>query len=322
MKIEHKSRSAFVLAACLMHGGMLACVANAQENPLAGPKVTQAASATVLTLIIRDFDGSIEPLTDRPEFAAAALLPLTGEQRAAVEKIETERAKVAASVLRDNYDLILKLVNARQSQDAAGLRELAPKFRTAAKEMMEPVLLDEVASAVGAVHAPQLRGLVKQYNEFTSERERAGRGNGSIQRKQTQEGSDKKSTDVPMGSENEGMKNADGMNQKSSADLSVPRAAAPVERYSVPLRTEVMLCMAEVGRSLRAVVDEGSDKIDDLLKAVNATPEQESKIRLIVSDVGALRAARSPAQRREILKRISAVLTPEQRKLLIQKVRE
>jgi hypothetical protein len=309
MRTQHMQGISLGLATFLVAAAVYAPGAAAQESPLAGPKVDQQASATVLTLITRDFDGAVEELTKRPELAAAELLPLTGEQRAAVEKIATDRAKLAAAALRDNYDLILAFVNARQSQDVKAMREMMPKCRTAVKELMQPVLLEQVATAVGAVHAPQLRGLVKQYVEFTAQREAQAQGRGKPQRTQSE--------DAQAMEDGESMKGMVGGNTAET-----PQAAKPVERYSVPMRGEMMLCLREVGYSLKGLVDDQRDKVEDLLKTVNATPEQESKIRAILQDAGGPRITKEPTQRREILRRISAVLSPEQRKLLIEKMRE
>lgn len=80
----------------------------------------------------------------------------------------------------------------------------------------------------------------------------------------------------------------------------------------VPERMEINLVLREMARSLSSLVQERAQRTEELLKSVEATPEQEGKIREIVRSVG-----RGPeiseSQRGEMMRQILQVLTPAQR---------
>ena len=80
---------------------------------------------------------------------------------------------------------------------------------------------------------------------------------------------------------------------------------------------------AELRRSYDRVVGSQVRELEEFLRAVNATPEQEGKIRQITGDLFQQSYGQAtPAQRAEMFMKVYAVLTPEQREIVRQRVRE
>lgn len=79
---------------------------------------------------------------------------------------------------------------------------------------------------------------------------------------------------------------------------------------------ELNLLLRETGRGLAAKVTERRERMDELLKAVDATDEQAEKIRRLARESAseANGYKQTPAQRAELTKKIMDVLTPEQRR--------
>ena len=82
----------------------------------------------------------------------------------------------------------------------------------------------------------------------------------------------------------------------------------------VQRRVEIGLLVREMGRSFRSFVVDLREKLDELLKAVDATPEQENTIRRMVRELGAESKLRpSERQKGELWMKIMRELTQEQR---------
>ncbi len=72
----------------------------------------------------------------------------------------------------------------------------------------------------------------------------------------------------------------------------------------------------EMAREFSGMVAQRREQLDTMLKAVDATPEQESKIRAIVREGnGTPGTEPSPQQRRDTIRKVLAELTPAQKKL-------
>lgn len=105
---------------------------------------------------------------------------------------------------------------------------------------------------------------------------------------------------------------------------SDPRSGAPADGVGARLRrggfggefVELNNFIREMAREFSGMVAQRREQLDTLLKAVDATPEQESKIRAIVREGnGAPGTEPSPRQRRETIRKALAELTPAQQKL-------
>ncbi len=89
-------------------------------------------------------------------------------------------------------------------------------------------------------------------------------------------------------------------------------------------RVETNLALREMGRALRAIVQDRRERTEELIKKLDATPEQEEKIRSIIRETGSKNGfvtELNEDRRRELMDKVLAVLTPEQRKAAVEKLR-
>ncbi len=98
-----------------------------------------------------------------------------------------------------------------------------------------------------------------------------------------------------------------------------------VSERRAAMRAEINLTLREMGRALRATVTDRRERTDELIKKLDVTPDQEAKIRAIIREtagkegvVGELNEER----RREMMQKVLAELTPEQRRAAIERLRQ
>ncbi len=308
---------------------------------LGGPKVGEASVGSP-TLIEKDFDGKLKMLEVRSEVAGLKLLKLSDAEKAATDKILQEREAMVAKVLKENYSLFLELQNLRQAglggggeggdrekarEERRGMMEKMQTFREKAKELLEPPLLDRLSKDLSAVNATELRRLVTEYNSAAMEAQRAERGMG---RPGAGGGPP---ADAPMGEPGQrggepgrnrparGVGGNGGGEGGGGGGAGAGMGGARGELAAQ--RMEMNQTLREIGRSLRAVVDERKDRADAILKAANATPEQEAKIRAIFREMGSKAATGTPseAERGAAIRKVMEVLTPEQREAVLKEMR-
>jgi len=270
------------------------------SDALRGPKVSQPAAPK--SLVKRDMSGKFEPLDTRPEQAALDLLGLKPEERTAADKVITERYQKVTKLLHDNWDLFLKIQTSRQGgAKPEELRPLIKEFRPIAAPLLSPTLEDQVAAALPEAKRSQFKSLVDEYKTALLAEDRGGMGAGA-------------------GTGGGGGKGR-GREAASPDDAGKPADAAT---GGFPPRLEFNMLLREMARSLKGIVDERKEHMEALLKAIDATPEQEAKIREIVR--GAAESSRkngalgepSYEQRAETWRKIMDVLTPEQRQKAIE----
>ena len=109
-----------------------------------------------------------------------------------------------------------------------------------------------------------------------------------------------------------------GMSMKV-AKLTKANVIQLVPTWMALRRVETTLLVAEMGRGFRAMADERQGRLDEIIKVVEPTPEQEVKIQAIVCEGGEL-ASLNPSQekRADKLRRVIEILTPEQRRKLFK----
>ncbi|MDX2131040.1 MAG: hypothetical protein SFY69_03175 [Planctomycetota bacterium] len=102
--------------------------------------------------------------------------------------------------------------------------------------------------------------------------------------------------------------------ERGPAGRGTPRDAAVGAEFT-RRRVETHLLLKEIGRSLASNAAEKQGQMDAFLKAINATAEQESKIRAIAQDAASGNPLKEPdaRARAERFRRIFALLTPQQR---------
>lgn len=280
-----------MLARALILAALLASPAFAQVaddgTELGGPRVVTSEKPKTITE--HEMDGTLKKIDTRPEQAALALLDLTPAEKTAVEAILDKRAVAVGALLAEHQALFLKIQQARQGN--APREEIAPlmrEFRPIAAPLVSPALLDQLAGVLPAEKAARLRSLVGEYMQaLAAEGAKDGRAPAA----------------PPADTPQRRRPNAESAAQKTGADRIISE------------RMEINLLLREMGRSLNAVVEERRAHSAALMKAIEATPEQEEQIRAIVRGIGdsaGLRPTRE--QRAEMRRKIMAILSPEQQK--------
>lgn len=239
---------------------------------LEGPRIESTPTAT--TLVHRDMSGMLQPLDVRPERAAVDLLELSPEQRAPIDAFFEERGKATARLVSDNYELVLRLVNAFQA--GASTPEVAPllrEFYPVARELLEPSLQSLIAERLPEPSRGQFNDLVDQYK----------------------------------------LETAKDFARKNGAPAPEGDSLAPMQER----RLEGLLLLKEVGSSVKGTVSDLQTRADEFMKRIQATPEQESKIRAAFQNSKNLLRP-TPEERRAMMRQIWPILTPEQRQILLR----
>jgi hypothetical protein len=136
---------------------------------LAGPAATTPAPAT--TLVAYDFTGRLRRPDIPPEAAAAALLPLDSQARAAVETALARRAAILDAFVRENLDLLTQIGSAGATGnklDQLGLAQLAYtrlqplRAHGTLQEVVRAALPSDVAPRFDAVLDEYWRAVVRE----------------------------------------------------------------------------------------------------------------------------------------------------------------
>lgn len=255
-------------------GGALVDPVFAQQTspPLSGPKVEP--EAPVRTLISRDMQGDLRPLETSPEEAALALLTLSANERAAVDRILQARASILDNVIRENLLLLLRAQGlasegAAREDAMAALRELS---KALAPLRQRGTLRGEVTLVLDKAHAAEFGALLDDYWQAVID---------------------------------------DALAKERQTN---PRATAS----SVALRERLKAFGQEVRRSYDRQIAAGQAKVDAMIATLGLSPEQEGKVRNLVTDYFQKTAGNpTPAQRREFFAGLTRELTPTQRLALM-----
>ena len=251
---------------------------------LGGPRVVDKPART--SIVERDSTGNLVRLEVRPEQAALDLLVLTRAEREPVDKILAERLTRVTQLLKDNQALFLKIQGARQG--GAKPAEIAPlmqEFRPIARPFVESPLRDQIAAALPEGKRAEFKRLVAEYFGAATAEEAANRA------RQEMPGSD-----------------------QAPAQRGGPAGGPP---EMIARRAEVNLLLREMGGALRTIVKERREQTEELMRVIDATPEQQAQIQAITRDARYGEGfERTPQQMGDIKRRIDAVLTPEQRQKL------
>lgn len=271
-----------------------------KDAPLSGPKVVDRERPK--TLVERDASGALVRIEQRPEVAALALLTLTPEEKLATDRIVLEHQVAVGRALDEHMAMFLEYQGVRQSANREKMRELAPKFRQAMGALLSPSLIDRVAGALPKEKSEGLRGYVDEYlqAEFTQQSEQRGGAEG--ERRPTS----RKKDDRP---------GEDGMMPSPRKDVPMQMPKAMRERQ------EANLLMREMARTLSSIVQERTARMDAALKAAEATPEQEARIKAIVRETSSPTKPPTPAEREQTTRKILAELGPEQGRKFLQALR-
>jgi hypothetical protein len=262
----------------------------------------------------RDASGKLERLEVRPEQAAVDLLKLSPEERKPVDAVFAARLVEVNKALQEHYDLFIKLQTARQGGAKADeVRPLMREFRPAVGALIEPALVERAAGTIPETRRAEYRGYVDEYKRaFVASEPMGERGGGAG------------AGTGGGGGRGRGVERRE--KGESEGDEMKPAVAAK-DAGPMPARVELNLLMREMARSLKGIVDERKEHMDHFLKAIEATPEQEAKIRTITREAaeankksGGNGGIGEATQEEKIatFRKILDVLTPEQRKKAIE----
>jgi hypothetical protein len=259
---------------------------------LAGPKVSEGPERPSLVKV--DFAGQLERLDTRPEAAAISLLNLSAEERAKVDRFFTERTASVTAALYENMDAFLELQAVRQSGDLAEARPQLRRFRQSVAPLLNPPLAEQVAAHLPESARDEFSRLVNEYKQALQEADTADRDR--------------------------------AINSPESDRMSQRRQRARVGSMA-DARYELSQLMREMARSLSTIVDERRAQTEQLLVAIDATPEQRGQITTILRESAEQtsdsdRNDRRTPERAEAMTRIFALLTPDQRRKLREYLRQ
>lgn len=289
-----------IVLVTLLGGLMLGTVAGAEPTPepdpaqsppaervgaddadlLRGPSV--AESVAPATLVQRGFDGELVRLEERPEIAALRLLELDEPSRAAVDAIVLERSVRASELAGEHARLVLGIRSTLASQDRRAIARLMREVRSAFEPLMEPRFRDVLAEALPAEPRAEFVRMVDEYVEALAAEPMEWAGG-------------------MMGRRGRGM---DGERSRRFGGMETRRV-------------ELQLTMAEVLLAYRATIEEAQAMGDAFYEAIDATPEQRSRIQSLFmarSPLSGDEANATRESRRALIAEVYALLKPEQRR--------
>lgn len=277
-------------------------------NALSGPTVKETTKP--LTIIERDFQGSITRLQIPPDEAAAAKLTLNETQQAALKKILTERAALIDSAVGNNYELLLKLQGFRQMTQSEQ-REHLGAWREALAPLRERGRLqDELATILEPAQNTELRRMVNEYwDALVKEETTKSASQDSM-----------KPDEAPVDEPTEPTAKEEPAQRNGRArDGQRARGGERGERGSIIMRESLAIMGHQLKASFDRRVSSSNANLEDLFKTIDATPAQRDKIQALSLEY-AQKTLNKPtdSQRLELFEAISRELTPKQRRELIK----
>lgn len=268
------------------------------DAPLSGPTVSPAKIGP--TIVERTMDGSVRRVEVRPEEAAVRKLTLDPEESARVEAVLAERARDLDQIVRENIDLLVRVQSAKAAGEPKALNQVMQEFREAMRPLaVKGSLAQRLHEALSPDHAASFDLMVRDYF-----RALVAEGNKSR----------------PMG---DPMDDSDGASDSPTATTpgtapGTPGGAPPpprkAERRAAVVRQYVEVFAQEVRRSYERISAEGHQRLEELVKRLELSPEQEAKVREMATELGQkTKLNPTPAQRAELFGKVLVLLTPEQR---------
>lgn len=258
----------------------------AQDSPpdlLAGPTVDAEA-----TIVQYGMDGRLNRVEGRPEIAAVqVLLPASGlpaEVLDQVRAVVATRSEAMRMLLVDELDTVRAVTDLITAGEADTARdEMRAMWERFESGRSHAPLLDDLAEAIGAGHAAELRAMVSSY--FTALlRERLG---------------DRL---------DDRMDESDSLAESDDPVVAAARERLAFELFQVELR-------AAYDQTLRRY----RDLLESIYTGVEPTDEQRAAIRdIVLTHIKDTRLQATPQQRRETMLEIYRELDAERRERLYE----
>jgi hypothetical protein len=288
----------------------------ANADALAGPKV--AEDSLGVSLVSHDFRGDFQRLSEPAEEAALRLLTLSDAEKAATQKILTERAAILDGVVGDNLSLLLRLQGFKEEGPT-------PDRMTALREITEKLaplrargrLRDELAAVLTSENAVEFRRIVDGYwdalIDSTMAKDRRGGGGKSGKAKA------EKNATGGGGGDDEGMMDEQGATARAERRSESQSPADRSLRRQIVVRETLQATGAELKRAFDRRIADGTAKLEDALTAIDTTPEQSDAIRnKVLIFYQETLGKPTPQQRTTFFRSLMKDLTPTQRKALVK----
>jgi len=250
-----------------------------ERSPLAGPALGDPDAGAQRTLVRRAYDGSLIRLETLPEAAALELVELDPVVRAEADRILTERASIIDGIVADNLDVLVRLESA--SQGGRGSPEALGVYR-------------------------EMLGLLAPLRERRPLAER-------LARTMPEPAASRYRSLVEQYRDALIEEDLRGAREQGQADPSRRRAQ---------IRVTLGLMGQELSRSFDRQFRQGQrEELDRLLDMVGVTPKQRREIETILQESISDQIANGKPTRTDrarLTMRIFRVLTPEQRRALIE----
>jgi hypothetical protein len=262
--------------------------------PLRGPAVSIPDSRP--TLVQRDLSGRVVRLDTQPAEAAVRLLPLDDATRAKVDAILLERSAILDRIVTGNLELLARLESARDGADPAErarlTRELAEK---SAPLVQRGPLAAELIRALPAEQGAELRRLVQEYWKAIAD-----------------EAAARPASEPAMAPDHDAA-------DEPPAPAAGGRGEADRRRA---MRDEVLrMTGAEVRRAFQRTIGAQARDFDALIRDLNLSPEQESKVRQVVGDSFQRTYGKAtPQERAQVFWRVYRLLDAQQQRDLLARV--
>jgi hypothetical protein len=131
---------------------------------LAGPAVADAPSK--LTIVQRNFDGTLQEIDPEPDITAINILPLNETQRQKMLETLKERYAAFDEIVRKNYGLILELSSIQGRAATESTLELLEKTRSAFQGYISRgSFLDEMKPYLDEKQIAQVTAMLDEYRQ-------------------------------------------------------------------------------------------------------------------------------------------------------------
>ena len=320
-------------------GTLTAGTASAEPNPLAGPDVDADKGDS---LIERNIDGSMR----RPEapIAEAALktVDLDAPTKAKIDALLASRAKQIDGIVKANLETLNTMktdrqANAGSDNPRASRREHARKIM----EMFKPVLEkgpleDQIAALMPEASRVAYITNIEEHRELMiAERRARGPENGrrggrpGLGRPGSgPRGGEPGMDDGPMLFEDPMLEMLDDEPRRGPEGerrrRGRPERGRPGGEFGGPggemrdMAIQLGTLQMEIRRSIERLSDDRTARTDDFIARLDLDPEQEGKVRELLQKARqSSRESDDPrAARREVMRELAEILTPEQRQTL------
>ena len=323
-----------IAAGCFFSLSSLSAAALADDpGLLAGPSVTDEQGTS---LVERNIDGSMR----RPEvpIAEEALrtVDLDASTKAKVDALLADRAAQIDAIVKKNMQTLNTMKTDRQANAGAdNERQSRRETGRALMEMFKPVLEkgpleDQIAALLPEeTRTAYLRNIEEHREAMIADRMTRGEGPRGQRGARRGPPPEMLEDDGPMLFEDPMLE----MFDDAAAEGESPRerrrdgerrgrpegtqwgpSAEDARDMMVQLRTLQM----EIRRSVERVNGERTDRMDDLVERLGLDAEQEAKVRELLKKAGrgAQESDDPRAARREAMRELAEILTPEQRQIL------